>query len=189
MGYTPKKPKIWLSEKQVDAILRAARKRRERDFQIFRLCRYGLRIGEVVGRGRLRGIRLMDLRTDGIRILGKGGTETLYPLPRRVLRDLRRYIGCNNQNPTDRIFPITEWAITLCLKGYAKRRGIQDWERVSTHRLRAYFATDAKDRGFDSFLIRDLMRHRNLTTTNEYVGRSTPHALEQAMESLASRKG
>ena len=40
MGYSPQKPKIWLSEKQVDAILRVARKRRERDFQIFRLCRF-----------------------------------------------------------------------------------------------------------------------------------------------------
>ena len=134
----------------------------------------------------------MDLRTDGIRVLGKGGTETLYPLPRKVLHDLRRYADDRDghgHSPTDRIFPISEWAVTICLKGYAKRAGIVDWERVSSHRLRAYFATDAKDRGMDSFLIRDLMRHRNLTTTNTYVGTATPHALQAAMESLSSRKG
>src|SRR5439155_24679156 len=91
----------------------------------------------------------MDLRTDGIRVVGKGGTWTLYPIPRKVLHDLRRYTDGNEghgHSPTERIFPISEWAVTVCLKRYAKRAGIVDWERVSSHRLRAYFATDATRR-------------------------------------------
>ena len=110
-------------------------------------------------------------------ILGKKqSTYALYPLPRKVLWDLRKYVrhSTNSIRPNDRVFPISEYAINLVLKNYCKRAGVEDWVQVSTHRLRAYFATDAKDRGFDSFLIRDLMRHRNLTTTNDYVGRSTP---------------
>lgn len=131
---------------------------------------------------------MMDLRTDGIRVLGKGDAESLYPLPRRVLRDLRRYAlrgEGHGHSPTDRIFPISARAIELSIKRYAKREKIEDWERVTPHRLRAFFATNCKDRGFEAFMIRDLMRHRNLTTTNTYVGTATPHALQMAMERLA----
>src|SRR5205807_10666989 len=38
--YSERSSELRALEKQVDAILRAARKRRERDFQFFRLCRF-----------------------------------------------------------------------------------------------------------------------------------------------------
>jgi integrase/recombinase XerD len=132
---------------------------------------------------------MTDLRTDGVKVLRKGGVEGLYPLPRKVIRDLRRYANDSDghgHSPTDRVFPISEWAVTLCLKGYAKRAGIEDWDRVSSHRLRAFFATDARDRGLDGFLIRDLMGHENIITTNTYTGKSTHAQLSRAMERLAN---
>ena len=38
--YSGRSSELRALEKQVDAILRAARKRRERDFEFFRLCRF-----------------------------------------------------------------------------------------------------------------------------------------------------
>jgi integrase len=56
---------------------------------------------------------------------------------------------------------------------------------VGPHRLRAFFATDLKNRGVDAFTIRDAMRHKNLTTTNQYVGKGTPERMSRIMESLS----
>ena len=189
MPYNPKRPRYWMSDSDVSKILRAAKHRNETHYQVFRLLRWGLRLGEITGnRKRLRGIRYMDLRLTGIRILGKNQTtDTFYPLPRRFMADVRRYARSDPRShlPTDRVFQISDRTIEIVLKRYARRTGIQDWERVSPHRLRAYFATAAKDKGLDSFTIRDLMRHKNLTTTNLYVGVSTPAHLLAVVERLA----
>ena len=85
-----------------------------------------------------------------------------------------------------RVFPITEQTVEVSLKRYAKRVGIEDWNRVTPTRLRAFFATDARDSGFDAFMVRDLMRHKNVNTTNSYVGRATPSQVSEAMERLVN---
>jgi integrase len=184
-----KKPKIWLTDRQVNAILKTARQRRERDFMIFQLCRYGLRVGEVVGRNRLPGIHLEDLRFSegGVSILGKGTTEVFYPLPRKVMGQLRRYVSQNGFGQDRRIFPISECRVEQLVKSYSRKAGIADYRLVSPHRLRAFFATDSKNRGLNAFVIRDLMRHVSIKTTNTYVGRSTPEQVSDYMEFLAKR--
>ena len=189
MPYRTKKPKLWLSERQTIAILRTARQRRERDFMIFQLCRYGLRVGEIVGRNRLPGIHREDLRWSegGVRVLGKGTNQIFYPLPKRVMSQLRRYISQNGFGPDGRIFPISECRVEQLVKSYSRIAGIADYRLVSPHRLRAFFATDAKAKGFSEWVIRDLMRHSSVKTTNEYVGRSTVEETSQYMEMLAKR--
>src|SRR6266567_1785556 len=112
-----KKRKVWLTSEQVDTMLTQAKHDSERDYLLLLLMRYGLRCGEIVGWRGLPGIRIEDIRDDGVWVKGKG-----Y----------------------------------------------------------------AKDKGLDAFTIRDLMRHKNITTTNLYVGQSSTERLSRIMEELAS---
>jgi integrase len=156
--------------------------------------RYGVRCGEVVGWRGLPGIRVQDLRDNGIWIKGKGYAagivqDRLVPMPPDVMELLKTFINMGRRRSEEKLFPITEYWAEQIVKGYAKRAGIEDWERVGPHRLRAFFATDAKDKGQDAFTIRDLMRHKNITTTNLYVGQSSPERLAKIVKSLASQEG
>jgi len=174
--------KIWLTAEQAGAMLELAKSHRQRDYYLMMLLRYSLRIGEVVGGETLHGIRTMDLRENGVHVRGKGGTERFIHLPRAFCVQLARL---SPRTPEERLFSMTERNAEYLVKGYAKRAGVPDWEYISPHRLRAFFATDLKDRGYDPFTIRDMMRHKNVATTNTYVGPPTPAKQAEIAESLA----
>jgi len=173
--------KVWLTDGQVLAMLELAKSRRLRDYYLMMLLRYSLRIGEVVGGGTLHGIRTMDLRENGIHVRGKGGTERFIHLPQAFCGKLAETAP---RTPGERLFRMTERNAEYLVKAYAKQAGVPDWEYISPHRLRAFFATDLKDRGYDPFTIRDMMRHKNVATTNTYVGPPTPAKQAQIVESL-----
>ena len=190
------KRKVWLTSLQVDMMLERAKMANERDYLLLQLMRYGLRCGEIVGWRGLPGIRADDIRDQGIWIKGKGYArgivqDRLVPMPKDLVRQLRSFIVDLERyrslgGKLDRIFPISEvWAERI-VKKYARDSGVDDWERVGPHRLRAFFATDAKDKGLDAFTIRDLMRHKNITTTNLYVGQSSTDRLARLVEELAT---
>ena len=190
------KRKVWLTSLQVDTMLERAKAASERDYLLLQLMRYGLRCGEIVGWRGLPGIRTDDIREQGIWIKGKGYArgivqDRLVPMPKDLIRQIRFYMATlalhrSGGSNLDRIFPISEvWAERI-VKKYARDCGVDDWERVGPHRLRAFFATDAKDKGLDAFTIRDLMRHKNITTTNLYVGQSSTDRLSRLVEELAA---
>ena len=160
------------------------------------LMRYGLRCGEIVGWRGLPGIRIEDIREDGIWVKGKGYArgivqDRLVVLPVEVIKRIRCHVaqtlvGHLDDKHEDKVFPISAVRAEQIVKRYAREAGIDDWEMVGPHRLRAFFATDAKDKGLDAFTIRDLMRHKNITTTNLYVGQSSTERLARIVEDLAS---
>src|SRR6266704_5439699 len=190
-----KKRKVWLTSDQVDTMLTQAKHNSERDYLLLLLMRYGLRCGEIVGWRGLPGIRIEDIREDGIWVKGKGYArgivqDRLVVMPGEMIKQLRLYVsqtrvGHFQENHEDKVFPISAVRAEQIVKGYAKDAGIDDWERVGPHRLRAFFATDAKDKGLDAFTIRDLMRHKNIATTNLYVGQSSTERLAKLVEELA----
>ena len=173
-------------------MLERARVASRRDFLLLQLMRYGFRCGEIVGWRGLPGIRVGDIREQGIWVKGKGYSrgivqDRLVPLPRDLIRQLRSFAAESVGEGFDKVFPISEvWAERI-VKKYAREAGVDDWERVGPHRLRAFFATDAKDKGLDAFTIRDLMRHKNITTTNLYVGQSSTDRLARLVEELSSQ--
>ena len=192
----PHKRKVWLTAIQVDMMLERARATNKRDYLLLQLMRYGLRCGEIVGWRGLPGIGAADIRDQGIWIKGKGYArgivqDRLVPMPKDLVRQLRSYIADLSAHRSEgsdlnRIFPISEvWAERI-VKKYARDCRVDDWELVGPHRLRAFFATDAKDKGVDAFTIRDLMRHKNIATTNLYVGQSSADRLARLVEELAT---
>jgi integrase/recombinase XerD len=185
-----KKRKVWLTGGQIQTILGLAMKRSERDHAMMTLMRWGLRVGEIVGCGGLPGIRLEDIRSEGIWVKGKGYKagivqDSLVPMPASVIKLLRRY--ASDISPGDKVFPISERQAERIVKNYARSSGIEDWHLVGPHRLRAFFATDAKDKGKDGLMIKELMRHKNLATTEIYVGRASPQTLRRVVEELAEQ--
>jgi integrase len=182
--------KVWLTELQVNRMLELAEKSSERDYLLLQLMRYGLRCGEIVGWRGLPGIRVTDLREKGIWIKGKGFArgivqDRLVPIPSLIMDRLRIFTSTSAARSA-KIFPISEVRAEQIVKKYAKLAGVEDWKLVGPHRLRAFFATNAKDRGFDAFTIRDLMRHKNITTTNLYVGQSSSERLSNIIESISN---
>jgi len=176
-------------------MIKLAEGKSQRDHLLLLLMRYGLRCGEIVGWRGLPGIRINDIRDEGIWVKGKGYArgivqDRLVPIPRELIAQLRRYtagtfVGHIHEKYEDKVFLISEVRAEQIVKQYAREAGIDDWERVGPHRLRAFFATDAKDKGLDAFTIRDLMRHKNITTTNLYVGQSSTERLAKLVEELA----
>ncbi len=173
-------------------MLDLANNRSERDYLLLQLMRYGLRCGEIVGWRGLPGIRFSDLREKGIWIKGKGYArgivqDRLIPIPLQIMDRLKRFASkiASGAIADQKVFPISEVRVEQIVKNYARLLKIEDWERVGPHRLRAFFATNAKDKGLDAFTIRDLMRHKNITTTNLYVGQSSTERLTSIVEQLS----
>ncbi len=193
-----KKRKVWLTEEQVARMLDLAKAKSPRDHLLLLLMRYGLRCGEITGWRTLPGIKFSDVRAGGIWIKGKGfkrgmadpqdpyePNQKLVPMPSHVMEILKNFIEQFPGKPDEKIFDLSEvWAEQL-VKRYARDSGIEDWQRVGPHRLRAFFATDAKNQEVDAFTIRDLMRHRSIATTNIYIGESTPERLGLVVNRLA----
>ena len=78
-------------------MLNLAKHDSERDYLLLLLMRYGLRCGEIVGWRGLPGIRIEDIRDDGVWVKGKGYAkgivqDRLVVIPREVIRGLRRYV-------------------------------------------------------------------------------------------------
>jgi site-specific recombinase XerD len=194
LSKTHRKRKVWLTSQQVEEMAGLAKQKNPRDYLLITLMRYGLRCGEIVGWRGLPGIRVEDIRAEGIWVKGKGYArgivqDRLVPMPRTVMSQLRNYAlskQITNGESNKKVFPISEVRAEQIVKQYARSARIQDWDRVGPHRLRAYFATDAKDRGFDAFTIRDLMRHKNISTTNLYVGQSSTERLAKIVEEISS---
>ncbi len=180
-----KKRKVWLTEPQVNRMLEIALgKGGEHDWLALELMRYGLRVGEIFGDKGLPGIHVEDLREKGIWVRGKGYTagivqDKLVPMKADLMERLHKF-----KPKKGRVFAVSVDTAQNRVKQYARLAGVEDWERISPHRLRAFFATDAKDKGKDGLIIKDLMRHKNLRTTEIYVGSSTPEQLSKVIETL-----
>lgn len=169
-------------------MLELARTRRLRDFLILSYLRWGLRVGEIVGHDRLPGLHVGNLRENTAWVLRKGGKEGWYAFPADLISSTKTYAKALRLGSDSKVFFLTERQGLNIVKGYARDTGIEKWNMVGCHRLRAFLATDARDQGLDAFTIRDAMDHSNITTTNTYVGKSTPSQMVTVVDRLARRQ-
>src|SRR5437667_12716413 len=97
-------------------MLNLAKHDSERDYLLLLLMRYGLRCGEIVGWRGLPGIRIEDIRDDGVWAKGKGYAkgivqDRLVVIPKEVIRGHRRYVTQTfvaqfQEHHEDKMFPI-----------------------------------------------------------------------------------
>ncbi|MBQ9411491.1 MAG: tyrosine recombinase XerC [Oscillospiraceae bacterium] len=187
------------SEKLLDSV---AGGNRERDYCI--LCIFlncGLRISEIVG------LNLNDIRTDNLRVIGKGNKERVvylndatadaindYLLVRKGVKDAQT----NALFLSNRKTRMSRETVHHMVKQSLLRAGL-DAEKYSAHKLRHTAATLMLQNGVDVRTLQELLGHEHLNTTQIYthvdntelriaasanpLGRHRPAAAQTAKES------
>jgi integrase/recombinase XerD len=122
------------------------------------------------------GLREQDIDWEErtIRVSGKGGHERSLPLNEEVLHVLRQYRlargGAKNEEPFFRSREggaLSRNAIYERVRSHGRRARIA--QRVSPHRLRHTFATHLVQEGVGLVTLRDLLGHRQITSTQIYI--------------------
>ncbi len=186
---TPKTPKTlpkYLSlEQSIDLLKSTGGEFGQRDFcMLVLLLNCGLR------RAELAGINLKDIRDDNtLLVRGKGNKERVIFLNAACQNAIREYLKVR---PTEGVadkealfLSHTKHRISLqgvhyVVKGYLKANGLED---LSTHKLRHTAATLMYQQGgVDIRILKDILGHENLGTTEIYTHISTTQ-MQQAVAS------
>lgn len=173
---TPKSKKAlprYLSLEEAQRLLSSVdSKNRERDYCI--LCIFlncGLRISEIVG------LNLSDIRTDHLRVLGKGNKERTVFLNDATCAAINEYLLVRKNIAaidrsalflSNRRTRVSREGVHAMVKTALKRAGL-DSEKYSSHKLRHTAATLMLSNGVDIRTLQELLGHEHLNTTQIYT--------------------
>jgi len=147
-------------------------KHRERDYCI--LCIFlncGLRISEIVG------LNISDLRSDSLRVLGKGSKERTVFLNDATAAAINNYLSVRKEIAaidrsalflSNRRTRMSREAVHSMVKKSLLRAGL-DAEKYSAHKLRHTAATLMLQNGVDVRTLQELLGHEHLNTTQIYT--------------------
>lgn len=145
---------------------------RDRDYCI--LCLFlncGLRISEIAG------MNLSDVRSDHIRVLGKGNKERVVFLNDATAEAINRYLAVRKSVTaidrsalflSSRRTRVTREGLHAMVKKALLRAGL-DSEKYSAHKLRHTAATLMLSNGVDVRTLQEILGHENLNTTQIYT--------------------
>ena len=173
---SPKLPKSlprYLSLAESERLLASVDSRnRERDYCI--LCIFlncGLRISEIVG------LNLTDIRSDHLRVLGKGSKERVVYLNDATAAAINDYLLVRKKDSaadksalflSNRKTRISREAVHSMVKKSLLRAGL-DASKYSAHKLRHTAATLMLQNGVDVRTLQELLGHEHLNTTQIYT--------------------
>ncbi len=131
----------------------------------------GLRVSEAV---RLK-VGDFDLKRGIVHIRqGKGRKDRIVPIPRKIITDFAFFIRyLDDQNPylfqarLDKEGHISKKTAYQMVKQAASKSGIR--KNVHPHTLRHSFATHLLERGTDIKVIKELLGHADIKTTQVYT--------------------
>ena len=134
-------------------------------------ARCGLRIGELL---KLKVHDVEDRKLILRDPKSRKESEVAF-MPEQIANRLYEYIHNQNLSPDDSIFPICYSTARLLIMGIAKRVNIE----MTPHDLRRHSATYASRNGVPLEIVsKVILRHRDLKTTQIYLGRvSEPEAI------------
>lgn len=144
----------------------------ERDYCI--ICIFlncGLRISEIVG------LNLTDIRSDNLRIMGKGAKERVVYLNDACVDAINNYlvvrksIGAVDENAvflSNRRTRMSRETVHSMVKNNLLKAGL-DREKFSSHKLRHTAATLMLQNGVDVRTLQELLGHEHLNTTQIYT--------------------
>jgi site-specific recombinase XerD len=122
-----------------------------------------------------------------LRFRGKGNKERVVPLPDEV-RDL--LIACTKIRPQkNKPFfwskkqpsqPIKKNSIQRLLKRYGQKAGVD----IHCHLLRHTFASQMTEKGVERTVLRDLLGHSSMSTTDVYGKLSDPFVKESYFKAM-----
>lgn len=163
----------YLTLDEAQSLLRAVDgKNKERDYCI--ICIFlncGLRISEIVG------LNISDVRSDNIRVFGKGCKERVIYLndsTAQAINDylqVRKGIAAIDKNAlflSNRRTRMTRETVHSMVKKTLLKAGL-DADKYSSHKLRHTAATLMLQNGVDVRTLQELLGHENLNTTQIYT--------------------
>lgn len=155
-----------LTRKEISRLLQNAS--RKRDLAIIRLLyASGLRVSELVA------LDLDSIEGNQIRVRsGKGKKDRVVYIDDGTLQVLNEYLK-ERKDGSDRLFKISVRNIQKIVEKTAEKAGIK--KKVSPHVLRHSFATHLLENGADIVVIKDLLGHVNLSTTQIYTHVTDEH--------------
>lgn len=150
-----------------------------RDKALFSLLhRSGVRVSEALGLN----IEDVNLRDRSFRVMGKGGNERVGYLAEQTVKLLRQYLRERGNPRSGPLFVSRQGRL-----GYAMTRQLFNkyadglpGDTVTIHQLRHSFGSERAGK-MDALLLRDLMGHRSLRTTQQYA-KVNPEAARRAFE-------
>ena len=173
---SPKIPKTlprFLSLEESERLLSSIDGRnKERDYCI--ICIFlncGLRISEIVG------LNLSDIRSDCLRVVGKGNKERVVFLNDATADAINQYLAIRKNMPakdknalflTSRLTRISRETVHSMVKKSLLRAGL-DADKYSSHKLRHTAATLMLKNGVDVRTLQELLGHEHLNTTQIYT--------------------
>lgn len=149
-------------------------------------------------REELGGIDLpdIDLRGGMISVLGKGNKRRLVPVGENTLEDLKKYLDVRSEFVARRDADTPALLLNrsggrLSLRSIDRRvrlfaggRGVD----LTPHALRHSFATHLLENGADLMLIKEILGHASLSTTQKYT-HVTADTMKQAFRKAHPRSG
>jgi site-specific recombinase XerD len=168
---------------EVARILDAAPTKRER-LIVLLMVQEGLRCGEV---SRLEAGDV-DFERRSVRVVGKGGHHRLLPISEETWRALLDYLEGkrNYAGPLVRSFAdgksgITPHTIGLLVRGVMREAGVPG----SAHSLRHTAASDVLERCGDITVVKEMLGHASISTTEIYLRTTSAARLRDAMSGRA----
>uniref|UniRef100_A0A6M3LL20 Putative site-specific tyrosine recombinase n=2 Tax=viral metagenome TaxID=1070528 RepID=A0A6M3LL20_9ZZZZ len=124
----------------------------------------GLRVSEMLAVK----VEDIDFKNEVIKVVsGKGGKDRLVPIPRPLLADLKDYVSLYALD--GRLFHTKARNI----QNVIRRIGSQLGKRMHPHMLRHSYATHVLEKTNNIILVKDLLGHSDVRTTQIYTHLTT----------------
>ena len=151
-----------------------------------------------IRREELKNIRLSDIdrRHGTITVTGKGNKVRLVPLGEETLKDLNHYMKkrdnfiSEKQSESDSLFlnkfgnTLSARSVDRLVKKFGRSKGLD----FTPHTLRHSFATHLLENGADLMLIKEILGHASLSTTQKYT-HVTAETMKKAYKNAHPRSG
>jgi len=138
----------------------------------------------------------IDLRHGTITVTGKGNKVRLVPLGEETLKDLNHYLKMREdflsekQSVSDSLVlnkygnSLSSRSVDRLVKKFGRSKGLD----FTPHTLRHSFATHLLENGADLMLIKEILGHASLSTTQKYT-HVTAETMKKAYKSAHPRSG
>ena len=151
-----------------------------------------------IRREELANVRLGDIdrRRQLLTVLGKGNKQRVVPIGETTMADLNRYLALREDfvlgknSSSDSLF-LNRYGNKLTVRSVdrlVKKYGLQEGMAMTPHTLRHSFATHLLENGADLLLIKEILGHASLSTTQKYT-HVTAETMKRVYDKAHPRSG
>lgn len=138
----------------------------------------------------------LDFSRGLVTVIGKGNKQRVVPVGATTVEEVRRYLALRRElldsrkESTERVFlnqrgrALSVRSVDRLVKQFARKRGLT----FTPHTLRHSFATHMLENGADLVLIKEILGHSSLSTTQKYT-HVTAEAMKAAYRKAHPRSG